>query len=164
MTSSPDAPECVRPCWPRAYAGQSPRPWPPLPVSRATGVCEINTHPTRRQCRTPPMPPNVNVHGHAQGECNWSVKQTLILLAAVMYLCVNFEIRVARGREFENTSDIELSIYFTDTSICVDSIFCRRDRSYLNQGTGARHRSHVTETHLGRPQRVTSTPTCAQLY
>ena len=39
-----------------------------------TGVCEINTHPTCGQCRTPPIPPNVNVHGHARGECNRSVK------------------------------------------------------------------------------------------
>ena len=31
-------------------------------------------HPTCGQCRTPPFPPNVNVHGHVQGECNRSVK------------------------------------------------------------------------------------------
>ena len=41
---------------------------------RDTGVCEINTHPTCGQCRTPPIPPNDNVHGHEQSECNWSVK------------------------------------------------------------------------------------------
>ena len=56
-----------------------------------TGVCEINTHPTFGQCRTPPIPPNVNVHGHAQGECNRSV----CLLAAVGHLSANFEIRGA---------------------------------------------------------------------
>ena len=38
------------------------------------GVCEISTDPTRRQCRTHPLPPNVNVHGHGQHECNRSVK------------------------------------------------------------------------------------------
>ena len=42
--------------------------------STDTGVCEINTHPSRRQCRTPPVHPNVNVHGPGPGECNRSVK------------------------------------------------------------------------------------------
>ena len=40
----------------------------------STGVREMNTHPACVQCRTPPIPPNVNVHRHAQGECNRSVK------------------------------------------------------------------------------------------
>ena len=39
-----------------------------------TGVCEINTHPTCRQCRRSPLPTHVNVHGRAKGECNRSVK------------------------------------------------------------------------------------------
>ena len=37
-------------------------------------VCEINTHPTCSQCWTPPLPPNVNIHGHVQSECNRTVK------------------------------------------------------------------------------------------
>ena len=41
---------------------------------RETGVREINTRPTCGYWRTPPIPPDVNVHGHAQGECNRSVK------------------------------------------------------------------------------------------
>ena len=32
-----------------------------------TGVCEIDARPTCGPCRTPPIPPDVNVHGHAQG-------------------------------------------------------------------------------------------------
>ena len=39
-----------------------------------TGVCEINTHPTCGQCRTPPITPDVNVHGHGKSECNRPVK------------------------------------------------------------------------------------------
>ena len=35
---------------------------------------EHSWHPTRRPCRTPPIPPNVNVHGYGQCECNRSVK------------------------------------------------------------------------------------------
>ena len=46
-----------------------------------TGVCEKKTHPTCGQCRTPPIPPNVKVSGHAQGECNRSVKSTLVFVS-----------------------------------------------------------------------------------
>ena len=42
-------------------------------------------------------------------------KQSL-LLAAVGYLGINIQIRGA-GRDFENTSDIEMRAYFTDTGM-----------------------------------------------
>ena len=35
------------------------------------------------------------------------------------YLGVNFEIR-ERGRDYQNTSDIEMSVYFTDDGIAAD--------------------------------------------
>ena len=46
-----------------------------------TGVCEINTRHTCGQCRIPAIPPNVNVHGHEQGECNRSVKWALMFVS-----------------------------------------------------------------------------------
>ena len=51
-----------------------------------------------------PHPPNVNVHGHEQSECNWSVKQTLTfasILASTLKLG-------ERGRDIENTSYVEI--------------------------------------------------------
>ena len=49
-----------------------------------SGVCEINTHHTRRPCRTPPSP-----------------------------LMKSGE----RGRDFQNASGIEMSVYFRDTGM-----------------------------------------------
>ena len=39
-----------------------------------SGVCEMNTHPTRASCRSPSFPSNVNVHAHAEVECSGGVK------------------------------------------------------------------------------------------
>ena len=59
-------PFVLTPCVPFRYIATA--------IGGTTCVCEINTHPACGQCRTPPIPPNVNVHPHAQRECNRSVK------------------------------------------------------------------------------------------
>ena len=43
------------------------------------------------------------------------------LLAAAGYSCINFEIR-GRGPNFSNTSDIEMSVYLSDTGISIAMI------------------------------------------
>ena len=63
-----------------------------------TGVCEVQTRPTCGQYRTPSIPPNVDVHGQAQGECHRSVNKHSFLLAAIGCLPANFEMRGAGSR------------------------------------------------------------------
>ena len=63
-----------------------------------SGVCEINTHPTRRQCRTPPSPLMSMFTDIRKVSAIGLWNKHSLLLAAVGQLSANFEIRGAGSR------------------------------------------------------------------
>ena len=77
--------------------------------------CRINKHSSYSSCYQPhPFPPNVNVHGHGTCECNGRINEHSLLLAAAGIFAGTLKLG-ERGLNFQNTGDIEMSVYLSDT-------------------------------------------------
>ena len=76
----------------------------------------MNKHSYFSCYRPHSFPPNVNVHGHGTCECNGRMNTHSLLLAAAGILAWTLKLG-ERGLNFQNTGDIEMSVYLSDTGI-----------------------------------------------